>query len=139
MMPDQSQTMVTGTSDQAVRMPPTDQQMAEYNAAFARWSMEDNKAIGMITLHINAQLHHYRTANQTTCTLWNVLANTFGATSMSVVYADFKQVVRLKLFGGNPIPEIERMAMLFSRLMTNNFAIPITLLDMILLATLPAK
>ena len=52
----QPQTTTTGTGDQAVRMPPTDEQMAEYNAAFARWNTEDNKVMGAITLCINAQL-----------------------------------------------------------------------------------
>ena len=94
-MPAQPQPSTTGTSDWVVRMPPTDEQMAEYIAAFAKWNMEDNKAMSMLTLRINAKLHHYQTANQTTCNLWQVLAQTFGTPSMSAVYTDFKQVIRL--------------------------------------------
>ena len=122
-IPAQPQTLVTGTDDQAVRTPPTEQQMAKYNAAMAKWNTEDNKARGAIRLCINTQLQHYCTANQTTCGIWMVLAQTFGATSMSAVYADFKQVIRLKLSRGNPIPEIEQMATLFGHLTTNNYTI----------------
>ena len=95
--------------------------------------------MGAITLHINAQLCHYHTVNQSACALWTVLPNTFGAALMSMVYTDFKQVVRIKLSRENPVSEIEHMATLFGRLTTNNFAIPVALQGIILLAALPTK
>ena len=77
--------------------------------------------------------------NQTTRNLWQVLAQTFGAASMSAVYADFKQVIGIKLSGGNPVPEIERIGILLEHLMTNTFIIPTALQAMIPLAALPPK
>jgi hypothetical protein len=43
---------------------------------------------------------------------------------MSTVYSDFKQIINTKLSGGNPVSEIERMAELFGRLLTNNLNLP---------------
>jgi hypothetical protein len=58
---------------------------------------------------------------------------------MSVVYADFKQVINVKLSGGNPVPEIERMATLFGCLANNNLTIANSLQGLLLLAAMPGK
>ena len=58
---------------------------------------------------------------------------------MPAVYADFKQVINIKLTGGNPIPDLERMAMLFRRLTTNSLTLPDNLQALLLLASLPPK
>ena len=95
-------------------------QTTAYNTAYATWNVADNKATGAITLRITASLRHYRAANQSARTFWGNLKTAFGAASMPTVYADFKQVINIKLSGGNPVPEIERMATLFNRLAANN-------------------
>jgi len=112
---------------------------ATYTKAYSKWNVADNKATGAITLRISASLRHYRGANQTARTFWGNLATAFGTTSMPAVYADFKQVINIKLTGGNPIPDLERMATLFGRLLTNTLTIPDNLQAMILLASLPSK
>ena len=58
---------------------------------------------------------------------------------MPAVYADFKQVINIKLSGGNPIPNLERMATLFGRLETNSLTLPDNLQALLLLASLPSK
>ena len=58
---------------------------------------------------------------------------------MSAGYADFKQVIGIKLSGGNPVSEIDHIGMLFGCLTTNTFVIPAALQAMILLAALPPK
>jgi len=131
--------------DRAHRMPtaltPGAKQSAitAYNAAYVAWNTADNKAIGAITLRVAASLRHYRSANQTACTFWGNLKTAFGAASMSAVYADFKLVINTKLSGGNPVPEMERLATLFDHLSTNNLIIAASLQGLILLAALPSK
>jgi len=48
-------------------------------------------------------------------------------------------VINVKLSGGNPVPEMERMATLFGHLATNNLTITPSLQGLILLAALPNK
>jgi len=118
---------------------PTPAQTATYNEQYAAWNTIDNKAIDTITLRITASLRHYRGANDTSRTFWNNLKTAFGTASMPAVYADFKQVINIKLTGGNPIPDMERMATLFGRLTTNNLVLPANLQALLLLASLPPK
>jgi len=113
--------------------------MTAYNSAYAAWNVADNKATGAITLCIAAHLRHYRSANQSARTFWGNLKTAFGAASMPTVYADFKQVINVKLSGGNPVPEMEHMETLFGRLATNNLTITTSLQGLILLAALPNK
>jgi hypothetical protein len=110
-----------------------------YNAAYAAWNIADNKATGAITLHITPSLRHYRAANQSAHTFWGNLKTAFGAASIPAVYADFKQVINIKLSGGNPVPEIEQMAMLFNCLAANNLSLTANLQGLMLLAALPNK
>jgi hypothetical protein len=114
-------------------------QMTAYNAAYAAWNTADNKATGAITLRIAASLRHYHAANQSVRTFWSNLKTAFGAASMPTVYADFKQVINLKLSGGNPVPEMEQMVTLFNRLATNNLSLTASLQGLILLSALPNK
>ena len=108
----------------ALAQSPTPAQTTAYNEAYAVWNTIDNKAIGAITLHITACLRHYRGANDTSRTFWMNLKTAFGTASMPAVYVDFKQVINIKLTGGNPIPDMERMATLFGRLTTNSLTLP---------------
>jgi hypothetical protein len=117
----------------------TTSQTTAYNAAYAAWNTADNKATDAITLCITASLRHYRAANQSARTFWGNLRKAFGAASMPAVYADFKQVINLKLSGGNPVPEMERMATLFNRLPANNLSLTANLQGLMLLAALPNK
>jgi len=117
----------------------TASQTTAYNTAYAEWNIANNKATGAITLRIAAHLRHYRSANQSARTFWGNLKTAFGAASMPAVFADFKQVINAKLSGGNPVPEMERMATLFGRLATNNLTITPSLQGLILLAALPNK
>jgi len=117
----------------------TPAQTTEYNEKYAAWNSIDNKAIGMITLRITASLRHYRGANETSRTFWANLKTAFGTASMPAVYADFKQVINIKLTGGNPIPDLERMATLFGRLTTNSLTLPDNLQALLLLESLPPK
>jgi hypothetical protein len=117
----------------------TASQTTAYNEAYAKWNSIDNKAIGAITLCITASLRHYRGTNDTSRTFWNNLKTAFGTASMPAVYADFKQVVNIKLSGGNPIPDLERMATLFGRLGANSLTLPDNLQALLLLASLPSK
>jgi len=94
-------------------------QTTAYNAAYAVWNTADNKATGAITLRISTSLRHYHSTNQSARTFWSNLKKAFGAASMSAVYADFKQVMNLKLSGGNPVPEIERMATLLQGIVSH--------------------
>jgi hypothetical protein len=58
---------------------------------------------------------------------------------MSAVFSDFKQAIGIKLSGGNPVPEIERMVMLFGCLANNNLNIAQSLQGLLLLAAMPGK
>ena len=129
-------------SQPAVVDPPTTTSRAaqkQYDEDFKQWNTADNKAIGAITLRIAANLRHHRATGQTSRTFWSNLKTAFGSTSMSAIYADYKQVIGLRLSGGNPVPEMERMAELFGRLAANNFTIPDALQGLTLLAAIPAK
>jgi len=117
----------------------TASQTTAYNEAYVVWNSIDNKAIGAITLRITASLRHYHGTNDTSRTFWTNLKTAFGTASMPAVYADFKQVINIKLTGGNPIPDLERMAMLFRRLTTNSLTLPDNLQALLLLASLPPK
>lgn len=127
-IPEQPQptTRTTGTGDQAwtMRVPIPEDQIAVYNAAYAIWSTTKHKAIGAITLRIVPQLRYHQTVNQSAWTFGGNLRTAFSAASMSTVYSDFKQIINTKLSGGNPVSEIERMAELFGRLLTNNLNLP---------------
>jgi hypothetical protein len=110
-----------------------------YNAAYTAWNVADNKATGAITLRISASLRHYCAANQSARTFWGNLKTAFGAALMPAVYADFKQVINIKLSGGNPVPKMEWMVTLFNRLATNNLSLTARLQGLMLLAALPNK
>ena len=118
---------------------PTASQTTAYNEAYVVWNTIDNKAIGAITLRITASLRHYRGVNDTSRTFWTNLKTAFGTASMPAIYADFKQVINIRLTGGNPIPDMERMATLFGRLTTNSLMLPDNLQALLLLASLPPK
>jgi hypothetical protein len=120
-----------------VRVPPTADEVAAYNANFKDWNKENQKALGAITLRLSAQLRHHRT--DSAFTTWRDLAAQFGASSVSAQFADFKSVLALKLSGGNPVPEIERLATLFGRLDQSPLELTDTLQAMILLAAIPQK
>jgi hypothetical protein len=111
--------------------------LAAYNAAFAIWKKENSKASGIITLCVAAHLRHHisDSANVT----WTTLKATFGAPTVSTLYADFKQILATKLSGNNPIPEIERLATLFRHLNGTSLRLSENLQVMILLAALPPK
>ena len=111
--------------------------LAAYNAALAIWKKENSKAQGIITLRVAAHLRHHilESAHQT----WTTLRRTFGAPPVSALYADFKHILAAKLSGGNPIPEIERLATLLGRLNNTPLQLSETLQAMILLAALPPK
>jgi len=110
-----------------------------HDELYATWNIANGKAIGALTLRLTPQLRHYQTANITAQQLWINLERAFGAPSMSAIFADFKVVMGSKLSGGNPVPEIERMAELFRRLALNNFLIADALQGLMLLAALPPK
>jgi hypothetical protein len=91
---------------------------------------ENNAAQGAISLRIHPNLcHHCGTVSVTT---WRKLSTAYGEQSMPVIFADFKQILQTRLSGGNPIPEIEHIVILFRRMASNNTA-------MISLAALPLK
>jgi len=129
----------TGTGDQrtTTEVPPTAEAMEAYRTAAAKWSAADDRAMGAITLHLAPQLQHYCAV--TARATWGNLQTAFGRTSMSAVYADFKQVLNTKLSGGNPVPELELMATLFGRLQSNDLRIPNPLQGLMLLAAMPSK
>ena len=127
----------TGPTATTVAVPPTDAEMAQYRAEHSAWNKADNKALGALTLRLAPQIRHYRAA--TSRTTWTNLVTAFGGTSMSAIYADFKQVINVKLSGGNPVSEIERMATLFGRLEANQLIVPAALQGLMLLAAMPAK
>ena len=112
-------TVATRTVDgqtQRVAVPPSEEAMADYNAAMAIWKPLNAKALGAITLRLAPSLrHHLGYLAQST---WNALQTAFGAPSVSGLYSDFKQVLAIKLSGGNPIPDLELFATLFRRLQT---------------------
>jgi hypothetical protein len=110
-----------------------------YTTEFTTWNPMDSKAMGALTLCLAPQLRYYRTPNITAHALWISLEHTFGAPSMSAIFSDFKVVLRIKLSGGNPVPEIERMAELFGRLALNNLLVAEPFPGFILLAALPPK
>ena len=58
---------------------------------------------------------------------------------MSAIYAHYKPVIGLRLSGGNPVLEMERMAELYGWLAANNFTIPDALQGLTLLAAILAK
>jgi len=128
----------------ALPVPPAQQEvydnaMADYQVAYNAWNLADNKALGAITLRLVPQLRHYHTANITARQIWINLERAFGAPSMSAIFADFRIVMGSKLSGGNPVPEIERIAELYGRLALNNFPIADSLQGLMLLAALPNK
>jgi len=116
-----------------------DNAMAAHRIEYNAWNLADNKALGAITLRLAPQLRHYRTANITARQIWTNLERAFGAPSMSAIFADFRIVMGSKLSGGNPVPEIERIAELYGRLALNNFPIADSLQGLMLLAALPNK
>jgi hypothetical protein len=62
----------------------------------------------------------------------------FGQPSMSTKFSSFKQVLALKLSGGNPIPDLKRFATLFSHL--NDRGLDLNdHMEALILAALPAK
>jgi len=116
-----------------------DNAMAAYCIEYDAWNLADNKALGAITLRLAPQLRHYQTANITARAIWTNLERAFGALSMSAIFADFRIVMGSKLSGGNPVPEIERIAELYEHLALNNFPIADSLQGLMLLAALPNK
>jgi hypothetical protein len=112
---------------------------AVYQTEYATWYQLDSRAMGALTLRLAPQLRHYRTPNITVRALWVNLERAFGAPSMSAIFSDFKVVMGIKLSGGNPVPEIERMAELFGRLASNNLPVAEPFPGLILLAALPPK
>jgi hypothetical protein len=110
---------------------------AAYKAAYAIWKKENSKASGIITLHVAAHLRH--NISDSAYATWTMLKRVFSAPTVSALYADFKQVLATKLSGGNPIPEIERLATLFGRLSGTPLQLSETLQAMILLTALPSK
>src|SRR6204780_4501629 len=127
----------TGDTARRVRVPPTEAELAEYKTELNAFKKEDNKALGAIVLRLATHLRHHR--GDTARITWENLKGQFGATSVSASFADFKNAISLKLSGGNPIPEIERMATLFGRLADNELEVSDNMEALILLAALPTK
>ncbi len=119
-MPIEPKLTVSRTGAATVTTPVDPAALAAYRAAFPVWKKESDKALGALTLRLAPQLRHYQGYGENTT--WAALYNAFGAPSKSAIFADFKQVVTFKLSGGNPVPEIEHVATLFSCLQDNNFA-----------------
>jgi len=120
-----------------IRIPPSQEELDVYQALWGPWSKEDNKALGAITLRLTPNLRHHLAA--TSRTSWDNLLAAFGVPSQSAAFADFTQVVNIKLSGNNPIPEMERMQTLFGRLDTAGYEFTDRFEAMLLLAALPAK
>jgi hypothetical protein len=111
--------------------------MEAYHMLYAPWKRDNSKALSAITLRLAAQLWHHLSGSA--YTTWATLKENFGERTVSAFYADFKQILAMKLSGGNPIPEIERLATLLGRLGDTPIELPETLQAMILLAALPPK
>ena len=112
--------------------------VAAAREAFTEWNKVDNKATGAIMLRNTASLRQYHSANMSARTFWGNLKTAFGTASQSTVYVDFKLLINTKLSGGNPIPEMEHMAMLIDHLTTNSLTLADNLQALILL-TIPGK
>src|ERR1700689_5821468 len=130
---------IEGVGDAArrVRVPPTEAELAEYKTQLIAFKKEDNKALGAIGFRLALHLRHHR--GDTARITWENLKGQFGAPSVSASFANFKNAINLKLSGGNPIPEIERMATLFGRLSDNDLEVSDNMEALLLLAALPPK
>jgi hypothetical protein len=125
------------TAERRVRVPPSDEEVAAHAVLLATWRKQNMQVLGAITLCLAPQLRHH--LEHSACVTWEMLKQQFGERTVSAYYSDFKAIMSSKLSGGNPIPEMERLATLFGRLDDTPIDLPDTLQAMILLAALPPK
>ena len=130
-------TPAQGTRAAVAAVPADPALLATWREDLSKWRKANSHAIGAITLRLHHNLRHH--CAQFASRTWQNLADEFGTASPSGNFADFKTALSIKLQGGNPIPEIERMATIFVRLATNNLIITPMMQGMILLAALPPK
>ena len=130
-------TPVHGTTAAVAATPADPALLATWREDLSKWQKVNAHAVGAITLRLHHNLRHH--CHQFAQRTWRNLAEEFGTASPSANFADFKTALSIKLQGGNPIPEIEKMATIFGRLATNNLPITPMMQGMILLAALPPK
>ena len=107
-------------------------------AELAKWTLSDSMANGAIELRCSLNIHDL-IGNMSTAT-WTALSNAFGATGVSQLFGDFKQVTWFCFSGTqHPAAEISRFNTHNARLTANSITLSDYMLGMLLLGALPSK
>jgi gag-polypeptide of LTR copia-type len=117
-----------------VAVPPTQANLD----ALAKWDTKDEKAQGILGLHLSPNLRTHLGATSTLS--WAALDLAFGQPGISSIYADLQATLHIKIWGSqNPQVEMQWMLTLFERLNANGMAIAPPIQGMMLLNALPSK
>ena len=103
-----------------------------------KWTLSDSMANGAIELRCSLNIRDLigNTSNAT----WTALSNAFGATGVSHLFGDFKQVTQFCFSATqHPAAEISRFNTHNARLTANRVTLSDYMLGMLLLGTLPSK
>src|SRR5262249_55169385 len=77
-----------------------------FTDAEARWNESDDKARGAILLRMDSSIRKAVISLPTAKEVWDTLKDTFSSTQPSRVYADFLEVINMRL-SGTRHPEVE--------------------------------
>ncbi|KAK1215856.1 hypothetical protein PQX77_021525 [Marasmius sp. AFHP31] len=68
---------------------------------------------------------------------WDAIQARFGQHNAISVWADFKSIMEFRLSGGNPVPKIARLKLLFNQLAKSDIKLPDLIKAMLLLNSIP--
>ena len=107
-------------------------------AELAKWTLSDSMANGAIELRCSLNIHDL--IGNTSAATWTALSNAFGATGVSQLFGDFKQVTQFRFSGTqHPAAEISRFNTHNTCLTANGVTLSDYVLGMLLLGALPVR
>ena len=103
-----------------------------------KWTLSDLMANGAIELRCSLNIRDLIAA--TSAATWTALSTAFGATGVSRLFGDFKQVTQFRFSGTqHPAAEISHFNTHNARLTANSVTLSDYVLGMLLLGALPSK
>jgi len=113
---------------------------AEILASINKFEKNDGMVLGQITLRLSPTIQQSHQHCHTSASLWNALLATYGKSTASTVFKDFKDCLNSRITtNANPQIYFDKVFSAYARMKAADVAIPPQLQAMIALAALPQK
>ncbi|KAL0062532.1 hypothetical protein AAF712_010571 [Marasmius tenuissimus] len=111
--------------------------LIRYEKDNRRWKKYEFKAMGALRATTTIAVQSIIEDDDTAWNAWEEIKAHYGQQTSVSVWADFKSVMEFRLSGGNPVPEIAKLELLFGQLTEAQINLPTLVRAMLLLSIIP--